>query len=675
MFNAPRPTQAYGVSSSTNFGGSFVDENPLAVSVYDGLDPWSAAPSPSPPAVTSIFTSAIVLCVADATVPSIYHQSFSIVDPTNSGETSVNSLSRVLGTSGLPAGIIDKIVNLVSTRPRVSKLEFFVALALVALAQSGKDVSVEQVAALAQQNDLPEPSLDLSALTAAPSAFVYNKSNIDVTARAPAPAYSSDDPWNSRFAPSGTGAIDAAQGSVANGMPSSVSGTGMPKDWWRKQENVTVKFLGQQGFILNRYIVYEVLTDRGPPVSRRYSEFTVLWDCLIHRYPFRLIPQLPPKRIGPDENFLEQRRKGLQRFLTFVINHPVIKDDGLLAVFLAEPSFEQWRKYSSISLEEESTSKRVDRVEEMSIPSDLEDKLGNVRGKISPLIEAWQKIGILVERIIRKREAEAVRTPPALRRTYLPTHFAFPLFSSPFLDSTDSRDPSLSAVSLTSGGSIFATFPSGVGAGGAPSAGPASGMQADLSRLTNTLKALVEVNGQCWRGEDCELSEGVKQGVRKISEHTQRQADILEQRTQRLLYTTLEGLKSQRDLYIGMRDLFIRHDRLSVDQVERLKKRVEKTSLKLEGVHAVKKEGWQDEADKLAGIVEKDKATIAAQLNRRMFIRACMWHELRVVLHNRENTLLTHLVQTFAGEEQEYAEGVAADWASLVEAVESMPLE
>lgn len=59
-------------------------------------------------------------------------------------------------------------------------------------------------------------------------------------------------------------------------------------------------------------------------------------------------------------------------------NHPVVKDDGLLAVFLAEPSFEQWRKHSSISLEEESTSKRVDRVEEMSIPSDLEDKLGFV---------------------------------------------------------------------------------------------------------------------------------------------------------------------------------------------------------------------------------------------------------------------------------------------------------
>jgi sorting nexin-8 len=56
-------------------------------------------------------------------------------------------------------------------------------------------------------------------------------------------------------------------------------------------------------------------------------------------------------------------------------NHPILKDDGLLAVFLTEPSFETWRKHTPVSLEEESVSKRVDRVEEMSIPSDLEEKL------------------------------------------------------------------------------------------------------------------------------------------------------------------------------------------------------------------------------------------------------------------------------------------------------------
>lgn len=56
-------------------------------------------------------------------------------------------------------------------------------------------------------------------------------------------------------------------------------------------------------------------------------------------------------------------------------NHPVIKEDGLLATFLTEPSFETWRKNNGVALEEESTSKRVDRIEEMSIPSDLEEKL------------------------------------------------------------------------------------------------------------------------------------------------------------------------------------------------------------------------------------------------------------------------------------------------------------
>lgn len=61
--------------------------------------------------------------------------------------------------------------------------------------------------------------------------------------------------------------------------------------------------------------------------------------------------------------------------LTLYSNHPVIKEDGVLAVFLTEPSFENWRKHNAILYEEESASKRIERVEEMAIPSDLEAKL------------------------------------------------------------------------------------------------------------------------------------------------------------------------------------------------------------------------------------------------------------------------------------------------------------
>jgi sorting nexin-8 len=470
----------------------------------------------------------------------------------------------------------------------------------LALAQSGKDISVEQVAARAAENSLPEPFLHLDTLQPSTS-----------TLSSPYPTYrqATLDPWSApRFGSNGGGSDFAAPRSattINGGAVSSLAGSGLPREWWKTQETVDVTIQGQQGFILNRYTVYEIITEHGTPVHRRYSEFTFLWDCLVRRYPFRLLPALPPKRVQPDAAFIEQRRKGLARFLNAVLNHPVIKEDGLLATFLSEPSFENWRKHTAVSLEEESASRHVDRIEEITVPSDLEDKLAFVRGKINPLIEQWQRICVLAERIIKRRESAA----------------------------------------------------------------------ADLARLTNVLRAVVEVNERCWRGDECELCDGVRQGIAQVASHTQRQSDLLEQRTNALLYSTLEALKSQRDLYIAMRDLFVRRDRLSVDNVDRLKKRVDSNSMKLEGIKAAQKDGWQDDADRIIGLIEKDQATIATLLNRRVFIRASMWHELRVVLHNKENALLSKLVQNLAHDEQAFTSSVLANWVSLGNAVEEMPYE
>ncbi|KAI5118686.1 hypothetical protein M0805_003623 [Coniferiporia weirii] len=703
MFNAPRSVQRYGASNSfaNGFGsGSFTAEDPLAGSAYDGLDPWSSTPTPDlppppPPAPSSSFASAI----ADATAPPLYHKAFSAVDLSGIGETSVNSLSRVLLTSGLSASIIDRIVNLVSSRPRVSKLEFFVALALVALAQSGKDLSIEQVASLAAQNALPIPSLDLEAITSSastvPSQAIYRQDNPVPSAlgrTVSQPSYSSDDPWQT---PRFTGVNGGGAASV-NGAPSSVSGTGLPREWWKRQERVQIRLLGMQGFILNRYMMYEISSERGVPVSRRYSEFVFLWDCLVRRYPFRLLPQLPPKRVGADDSFLEQRRRGLQRFLNFVINHPIIKEDGFLAVFLTEPSLEQWRKHTSISLDEESASKRVDKVEEMTIPSDLEEKLTVVRNKLGALIEQWQKICILAERIIKRREAAAVRSPHALfKRSFLSSVLIHPVPSTnlPAAPSTASptSSPPASPTLLTSSilpglpsVSVFGSFASAPLVGSTRPDGAADGgfytsywenSQADLSRLTMTLNALNEVNAQCWRGDGCELCLGVRTGLEQVSSHIAKQSDDLDQRSRNMSSTTLEALKSQRDLYIAMRDLFLRHDRLSGDGVERLKKRIETTQMKLEGIRTSQKEGWALEVERLTVLIERDQTSIVTLLNRRVFIRYSMWHELRVVLHNRENALVTQAVRNLAQEESAFAGVIANNWSSFTDAVENMPYE
>ena len=224
-----------------------------------------------------------------------------------------------------------------SNKPRVSQLEFFVALALVALAQTGKgvysrsmpkefaqrilDVSIEQVAALASQNTLPEPSLHLDSL---PSSTI-NVAALQLARQNPtretpnrAPTYNAENPWN--------GAIPGVTGpsqTPYSGGASVVAGSGLPDGWWRNESKVQVNLLGLQGFILNRYTVYEVVSDVSPtmkrvltcsspdgrllvqrstPVSRRYSEFAFLWDCLVRRYPFRLLPALPPKRVGRKSN-------------------------------------------------------------------------------------------------------------------------------------------------------------------------------------------------------------------------------------------------------------------------------------------------------------------------------------------------------------------------------------
>jgi len=95
------------------------------------------------------------------------------------------------------------------------------------------------------------------------------RNNTNSTIRAPLPAYSSEDPWNTnpRFTspPSATAGGSGGFGAAIDGLPtgttSSLAGTGLPNDWWKKQENIRVTILGQQGFILNRYTVYEINSD------------------------------------------------------------------------------------------------------------------------------------------------------------------------------------------------------------------------------------------------------------------------------------------------------------------------------------------------------------------------------------------------------------------------------
>lgn len=74
--------------------------------------------------------------------------------------------------------------------------------------------------------------------------------------------------------PFGVGGINGGGGGGGVAPPSNVSGTGLPSGWWKRQEKVTVQFVGQQGFVLNRYMVYGISTEvRRCPVLFYFIHF------------------------------------------------------------------------------------------------------------------------------------------------------------------------------------------------------------------------------------------------------------------------------------------------------------------------------------------------------------------------------------------------------------------
>jgi sorting nexin-8 len=66
------------------------------------------------------------------------------------------------------------------------------------------------------------------------------------------------------------------------------------------EEHILVTLMPEkEGMFFFQHHNYEVTSSRrGSKVVRRYSDFVWLLDCLHKRYPFRVLPLLPPKRVA-----------------------------------------------------------------------------------------------------------------------------------------------------------------------------------------------------------------------------------------------------------------------------------------------------------------------------------------------------------------------------------------
>jgi sorting nexin-8 len=96
---------------------------------------------------------------------------------------------------------------------------------------------------------------------------------------------------------------------------------------------------------------------------------------------------------------------------------------------------------------------------------------------------------------------------------------------------------------------------------------------------------------------------------------------------------------------------------------------------KVESLRSTQKTGWEFEADKLAASNESDNTTITNFLSRRIFIRACMWHELAVVFHSRQAAQVTLGWRSWTKDQEEAQKMTSAIWEELGERLKSMPIE
>lgn len=337
------------------------------------------------------------------------------------------------------------------------------------------------------------------------------------------------------------------------------------------EDEVTVRLRSElEGFIMKHNVYLVSSSIRKSQVTRRYSDWVWLAECLVKRYPFRCLPVLPPKRLSmpipgrhlsSDDLFIERRRRSLERYLKMLSLHPVLREDKLVTVFFTEKQvLSEWRNTAPpLYLDEEGITKIVDEGERMRIPEDLDHKLTQQRNAIPDLVDRWTSMVALIERIVKRRDADA----------------------------------------------------------------------ADYSRLNFSLLSVIETSSKRWRPES-DHRKTTEEIMTATANIFQDHSDMTSSRVAAISLSTLEGIKAQRDLLLSFRDLIVRLDRLLPDPIDSLKKRIEANQRRLTSLAATPSPtpGSQQEQATLTTSVKQDTQSIQKYLNRRTHTKKTLWEEL-----------------------------------------------
>ncbi|KAK8150484.1 Sorting nexin mvp1 [Beauveria asiatica] len=412
------------------------------------------------------------------------------------------------------------------------------------------------------------------------------------------------------FGSDGAGPASAAPGSVPP-LPEP-SRTTIARAGSAVEENVIVTLMpGKEGVFMFQHHNYEVTSQRrGSKVIRRYSDFVWLLDCLHKRYPFRVLPLLPPKRVAVNGNhfsndgsFIEKRRRGLSRFINALVRHPVLSQEQLVVMFLTVPTeLAVWRKQATISVQDEFTDKPLPPGLEDSLPPALEDLFLKTRSGVVRSAELYINVCNIMDRLVKRTE----------------------------------------------------------------------GVAADHARVAMSLASLTETSADTYATDTNEVPL-LNDGLTAMSRHLRTCQTLLEDESKGWDEGVLEDLKRQRDALVSVRELFERRDRLDKDNIPSLERRIQVNETKLATLRG-KPEGAvkPGEIDRVAENIIKDKESIVQQHNRSIFVKESIRDEL--ITFQQTQYHVSRWNQDWAGERVKYAEMLADNWRRLLDQLEGMPL-
>nr|KAF6448927.1 sorting nexin 8 [Rousettus aegyptiacus] len=188
------------------------------------------------------------------------------------------------------------------------------------------------------------------------------------------------------------------------------------------KDTVQVALVPERKGLFLKHVEYEVSSQRfGASVSRRYNDFVVFHDLLLQKFPYRMVPALPPKKMlggavrwggrapgrpvtalsSADREFIEARRRALKRFINLVARHPPFSEDVVLKLFLSfsGPDVQSKLKESAQGVGDEFMNCKLATRAKDFLPADIQTQFAVSRELIRNIYNSFYKLRDRAERI------------------------------------------------------------------------------------------------------------------------------------------------------------------------------------------------------------------------------------------------------------------------------------